>query len=160
MERDIASLLTVGALLLVGCSQGLHPNGTDQAPQASDFPIAETRLDPARPTSDQENIQGTWDVVNAESNGEPPPPGKMEGAAFIFFGDQVTFLGKAGTFLVDEGHSPRHIVFLLGRVRQIGIYELDGDSLRLCVGPRDDRPTEFRTRPGTDLSYFALKRRR
>jgi uncharacterized protein (TIGR03067 family) len=41
----------------------------------------------------------------------------------------------------------------------LGIYELDGDTLKLCF---DDfgkkRPTEFKTKPGSKQSNFVLKR--
>jgi uncharacterized protein (TIGR03067 family) len=109
---------------------------------------------------DRAALQGEWEIVSAESNGEPPPPGLLDGAKFAFSGDKLTLLGKEGTFELDATKSPRQIDFVRGNSRQIGIYELDGDSLKLCVGPSDDRPKEFKTKPRTDHSSFALKRKK
>jgi uncharacterized protein (TIGR03067 family) len=109
---------------------------------------------------DHAALQGEWEIVSAESNGEPPPPGLLNGAKFAFSGDKLTLLGKEGTFELDATKSLRQIDFVRGKTRQIGIYELDGDNLKLCVGPADDRPKEFTTRPRTDHSLFVLKRKK
>ena len=110
---------------------------------------------------DRAAIQGEWEIVSAESNGEPPPPGLLDGAKFFFSGEKLTLLGKDGTFELDATKSPREIDFIRGKSRQLGIYELEGDRLRLCVcaGPYDDRPREFRTKRFTDYSLFVLKRK-
>jgi uncharacterized protein (TIGR03067 family) len=110
--------------------------------------------------NDHAALQGQWEIVSAESNGEPPPPGLLDGAKFAFSGDKLTLLGKEGTFELDAGKRPRQIDFIRGKTRQIGIYELDGDSLKLCVGPADDRPKQFNTKPRTDHSLFILKRKK
>jgi uncharacterized protein (TIGR03067 family) len=112
-----------------------------------------------RSKADRAALQGEWEIVSAESNGEPPPPGMLDGAKFAFSGDNLTLLGKEGTFELDATQSPRRIDFIRGKGRQLGIYELDGDRLKLCVGPADDRPTEFKTQPRTDHSLFVLKRK-
>jgi uncharacterized protein (TIGR03067 family) len=109
---------------------------------------------------DHAALQGEWEIVSAESNGEPPPPGLLNGAKFAFSGDKLTLLGKVATFELDATKNPRQIDFVRGKTCQIGIYELDGDNLKLCVGPSDDRPKEFKTKPRTDHSLFVLKRKR
>jgi uncharacterized protein (TIGR03067 family) len=108
--------------------------------------------------TDHAALQGEWEVVSAESNGEPPPPGLLSGAKFTFSGEKLTLLGKEGTFELDTSKSPKQIDFIRGKTRQIGIYERDGDNLKLCVGPSDDRPKEFKTKPRTDHSLFVLRR--
>jgi uncharacterized protein (TIGR03067 family) len=110
--------------------------------------------------ADHAALQGEWEIVSAESNGEPPPPSFLDGARFAFSGDNLTLLGKEGSFQLDATKTPRQIDFVRGKTRQPGIYELDGDSLKLCVGPSDDRPKEFQTRPRTDHSLFVLKRKK
>jgi uncharacterized protein (TIGR03067 family) len=109
---------------------------------------------------DHAALQGEWEIVSAESNGEPPPAGLLDGAKFAFSGDKLTLLGKEGTFELDATKNPRQIEFVRGNTRQIGIYELDGDNLKLCVGPADDRPKAFKTKPRTDHSLFVLKRKK
>lgn len=109
---------------------------------------------------DHAALQGEWVIVSAESNGEPPPAGLLEGAKFAFSGDNLTLLGKEGIFELDASKNPRQINFVRGQTRQIGIYELEGDVLKLCVGPPDDRPKEFKTKPRTDHSLFVLTRKK
>jgi uncharacterized protein (TIGR03067 family) len=105
-------------------------------------------------------LQGEWEIVSAESNGEPPPPGLLNGARFAFSGNRLTLIGKEGEFQIDASKNPRQIDFICGGNRQVGIYRLEGDRLLLCVGPADDRPREFKTKPRTDHSLFVLKRKR
>jgi len=107
---------------------------------------------------DHEAIQGEWEIVDAESNGVPPPPGMFDHAKFVFSGNKLALLGKDRTFELDATKNPKQIDFK--NVGQIGIYELNGDNLKLCVGPADDRPKEFKTRPRTDHSLFLLRRKR
>ena len=128
----------VGVLVLSGCT----PAGQDD-----------------QSTKDRAALQGEWEVVSAESNGEPPPPHLLDGAKFVFSGDKLTLMGKEGTYTLNAAANPRQIDFVRGQGRQIGIYELDGDQLKLCVGPSDDRPKEFSTKPRTDHSSFVLKRK-
>jgi uncharacterized protein (TIGR03067 family) len=109
---------------------------------------------------DLQALQGEWEVVSAESNGSPPPPEmKIIGSRFAFSGNTLTFLsGKKVSFTLDSSKRPRQID--LGRNKQqLGIYELDGDTLKMCIGPADDRPKEFSTKPRTDHSFFLLKRK-
>lgn len=108
---------------------------------------------------DRAALQGEWEIVSAESNGEPPPPGLLSGAKFAFSGEKMTLMGKEGTYEIDASKNPRQIDFIRGKTKQIGIYELDGDRMKLCVGPADDRPKEFKTKPLTDHSMFVLKRK-
>ncbi|MBI3097371.1 MAG: TIGR03067 domain-containing protein [Planctomycetes bacterium] len=139
-------LLTALMLACLGCGQSRAP--TD--PPAGSLEQSQ---------KDRAALQGNWEVLSAESNGEPPPPGLLNGAEFAFSGDKLTLLGKEGTYEIDAGRSPRHIDFLRGTARQLGIYELSRDRLTLCVGPADDRPREFKTNPRTDHSLFVLKRK-
>ena len=114
----------------------------------------------AQSVQDRAALEGEWEIVSAESNGEPPPPGLLAGARFAFSGDKSTLMGKEARVELDATRTPRQIDFIYGKSRQIGIYELDGDNFKLCVGPSDDRPTEFKTRPRTNHSMFVLRRKK
>jgi uncharacterized protein (TIGR03067 family) len=111
---------------------------------------------------DHAALQGEWEIVSAESNGEPPPPGFLNQAKLTFSGDKATLMGKESRFELDASKTPRQIDFILGKSRQWGIYELDGDSLKLCVcaKPPEDRPKEFKTKPRTDHTLFVMKRKK
>jgi uncharacterized protein (TIGR03067 family) len=139
MMRFLLCVIAVSLLVLIsGCSG----RGKDEQSQ-----------------KDRAALEGEWEILSAESNGEPPPPGLLNGAKFAFSGDKLTLMGKEGTYEIDASQNPRQIDFIRGNTKQIGIYELDGDRLKLCVGPADDRPKEFKTKPQTDHSMFVLKRK-
>lgn len=84
----------------------------------------------------------------------------LDGAEFDFVGGALILMGKEGRFTLNAAVSPRQIEFVRGTSRQSGIYELNGDDLKLCVGPTDDRPRDFTTKPLTDHSVFVLKRKK
>jgi uncharacterized protein (TIGR03067 family) len=139
MIRSISCLIAVCLLISTsGCSENVQDE---------------------RSQKDHDALQGEWQIVSAESNGEPPPPGLLDRVKFAFSGDKLTLMGKEGTYKLDASKNPRQIDVIRGKSKQIGIYELDGDHLKLCVGPADDRPQEFKTKPRTDHSMFELKRK-
>lgn len=103
-------------------------------------------------------LRGKWVAVEASSNGEPPPDGMLEKISLVFVGDSVSIMGGAPIhFKADSSFTPAHIDFLNTR-RQVGIYLLDGDMLKICTGQAGDRPTAFTTEKFTDHTYFLLKR--
>jgi uncharacterized protein (TIGR03067 family) len=110
--------------------------------------------------SDQDKaaLQGTWRATEATSNGEPPPNGMLERLTLVFSGDTVSIMGGAPTpFRLNATAKPAQIDFLNNR-NQVGIYMLDGDTLKLCTGQHGDRPNVFSTRKYTDHTYMLLKR--
>lgn len=112
------------------------------------------------PAGDVAKLQGTWNVVAGESNGEPAPQGMLNGATISFAGKRSVMMGKEGTFEIDEHKQPHGIEFDRAGSKQIGIYQLSGDDLKICVGPADDRPKDFKTKPRTDHTMLVLKRKR
>jgi uncharacterized protein (TIGR03067 family) len=140
MTRQFILIPIVAALLLLpACSQ----KGRDEQSR-----------------KDREALQGEWEIVKAESDGAPPPPGLLDGERFVFSRDKMTLMGTTGTYELDATKTPRQIDFNPGSKRQSGIYELDGDNLKLCVGQGDDRPSEFKAERGTDYALFILKRKK
>jgi len=59
-----------------------------------------------------------------------------------------------------RGDRPASVTGAAGGTRQ-GIYELNGDSLRICLArPGKDRPTEFLSPPGKDLVLSVYQRQK
>jgi hypothetical protein len=60
------------------------------------------------PQSQQDHtaLQGEWEIVSAESNGEPPPPGMLDGAKFAFSGDKLTLMGQRRDIRVGRDQEP------------------------------------------------------
>lgn len=109
-------------------------------------------------SEDRAALQGKWRAIEATSNGEPPPPGMLASLTLAFSGEMVSIMGAPPTrYTLDTKFSPPHIDFLNSR-RQVGIYELKGDSLKLCIGMDGDRPTSFHTEKYTDHTYMLLQR--
>jgi uncharacterized protein (TIGR03067 family) len=117
---------------------------------------------------ESERLQGTWAVVATEYRGRGLSGEGLNSQKVVFDGDAVTFhdAGKATKlrYKLDPTKEPRAIDFypLEGKVKGpiLGIYELDGDTLRLCWDQEKDkgRPTDFLTRPGSELNLWVLKR--
>ena len=68
-----------------------------------------------------------------------------------------------GTFQLDAGKTPRRIDItrIEGKNRfavMQGIYSLEGDVLKLCVGEPEDLPTAFASQPDSRVIYFVLRR--
>jgi uncharacterized protein (TIGR03067 family) len=105
--------------------------------------------------SDQDRLQGTWIADAAEVDGKVV---KGE-TTLVFDGKQLKLLsgGKEvyqGTFTVDEAKKPKWIDAKVAVTKGvdrpdikitaelIGIYDLDGDTLKVCWGS-SPRATEF-----------------
>src|SRR5262249_46639213 len=132
---------------------------------------AEPRQDAAA-KQDVKKLQGTWKVVASEVEGR-----KVEAAAttasVVIRGAKYTVKypesgGKKAsemTFTLDPSKKPRAIDFTStsgpekGKLSR-GIYELAGDTLKICFNPDKDgkRPTEFTTKAGSRLRSVTLER--
>jgi uncharacterized protein (TIGR03067 family) len=122
--------------------------------------------------ADREKMQGTWLTVKAEIGGMPLPDDVTSNLKIVIKGNMMTVVGVPeiiqqygeGTFVLDPSTKPKSIDFkvLKGDKKDDnpeGIYELNGDDLRLCfqlVGK--DRPTEFVTKEGQNRGMLVLKR--
>jgi len=117
----------------------------------------------------REKLTGVWNGYAAEGKGENPDRGAVKLELTItkdlikarqFKGKDALDMGE-GTFAIQLDKSPRHLdgdKKLDNPNRKeiwLGIYQLEGDTLRWCVG-RKTRPTEFATKQGAFL--LILKR--
>jgi uncharacterized protein (TIGR03067 family) len=106
-------------------------------------------------------LKGTWKTVTGEIDGQPlSPPEKQTN--WVITGDKITWEGARGnaqtvwTFKVDPKKKPTEIELQTGRQILKGIYELDGNTLLVCLGK--DRPSEFKTSAGSKHTLVVLKR--
>jgi uncharacterized protein (TIGR03067 family) len=129
-------------------------------------------------------LQGTWAMVSGESDGEKLTPEKVKQipkVVLVFADEGLSFRKYArgpdappqvvlkGDFKIDPSQKLKTIdITITGDINedkdkgkiQLGIYELDGDSLKVCVAEPGDkgRPKEFSTKAGTRHMLFVLKR--
>jgi uncharacterized protein (TIGR03067 family) len=113
---------------------------------------------------DQEKIQGSWVLASGERDGKPLPDQAIQDIKLIFSGDKLTTQHKdrktEATFKLDAQKTPKQIDLDLGGRVGKGIYQLDGDNLKIVHGVLgDDRPTDF-PNAGSGLTVLVLKRQK
>jgi uncharacterized protein (TIGR03067 family) len=119
------------------------------------------------------DLSGTWLVTSSTVGGKPNPLLKFVEKAdktfkwkWIFKKDEywVTVndgVTAHGTFKIDSSKSPNTIdIFPDGeRVPALGIFELDGNKVRLNLAQAGmERPTEFTSKEGTRNEVWDLTR--
>ena len=114
---------------------------------------------------DLECLQGTWNVVSLEMDGQ-----KMSGgdARIVVRGNRFTSIAMGatyeGTVTVHAATVPRgfDLRFEEGPEKgntNFGIYELDGDTWKICLATRgSERPKEFAAPRGTGIALETLRR--
>jgi uncharacterized protein (TIGR03067 family) len=140
-------------------------------------------LDPADPAralmtfvrsvlSDQEALQGGWEVVSAEAGGQAIPAEAIKKGAmptrFLFKGNQWGAIYADGRTLTSTAKlspekNPAWIDVdetLFPNVPNLhGIYKLDGDRVTICICDRKQpRPTEFATKGKPDHVLIVARR--
>jgi uncharacterized protein (TIGR03067 family) len=129
------------------------------------------------PRGDREQIQGTWVCSRMRIDGEQlmwrmyAP--LYRGTKRSFLGDTYTLdlyagegtdadLKRLGTFRLDPTTTPKQIDLVRPDGRsELGIYELEGDTLRLCLNTKR-RPARFPGRFGGRAAgvVYSYKRER
>lgn len=122
-----------------------------------------------KPAEDKDKIQGVWVFSSSERDGKQELT-DLKGVLEIELGaDTFRFHLPAGarhaqSYKLDPKASPKTIDWTpAGKPEpqqpMLGIYELDGDSLKICWGPiRGARPKEFTAKAGTQHWLWILKR--
>ncbi len=111
-------------------------------------------------------LQGTWQLVSAETDGKKLPEETVKKIRVVIkgnkhtvhFGDKV--VAREIPFTLDPTKDPKTTDDTLPDGKQIhGIYELKGDLLKSCVaGIGKRRPTKFAAQPGTGHTLRVFRR--
>jgi len=103
---------------------------------------------------DFERIQGMWIAVTIQNDGRDVP---TDGQAIDFAAGRLTnfkngaALGPFGSYRIDDNKQPKWLDIHDDKrnLDIVGIYELDGDTLKICLNERakspTERPTEFKS---------------
>jgi len=115
-----------------------------------------------------EKLQGTYTCVSLVTDGMKGDADRIKKLKLVvkdkkwtvYIDDKVSTLA---TFTVDPAKKPRTIDMTgtMGGdkgVKYLGIYELDGDDLKLCVGDDKTRPKVFDGKKGTRRQFEVWKR--
>ncbi|HEV3443941.1 MAG TPA: TIGR03067 domain-containing protein [Gemmataceae bacterium] len=109
---------------------------------------------------DQETIQGDWAQQSMVVDGAKVPDDEAQALFRSMKDDKYTIyqfkkvIGK-GTFKLDASRKPKTIDATTtagGRsLTLLGVYELDGDTLKLCFAPpAKPRPSDFTSKKGSE----------
>jgi uncharacterized protein (TIGR03067 family) len=127
--------------------------------------------DEAAIKKDRVQLQGEWSMVSGSADGNPMPDAMRETAKRVCKGDETTvtigeqLLMKA-KFTIDPSRKPKTIDYQMidgptkGK-KQLGIYEVAGDTVKFCFGsPGSERPPDFTSKPGDGRTLSVWKRKK
>lgn len=120
---------------------------------------------------DLQALQGTWQGVSGEGDGQALPAEVVESYELTISGDKYTLKVKGkdqedeqGTIKVDASKKPAAIDITISKGEQQGksqkaIYQVEGDKLTLCYAqPEKDRPKGLKTQPNSEETCLVFKR--
>lgn len=114
-------------------------------------------------------LQGEWSMVSGSADGQAMPDSMVKQMKRVCKGDEVTttMAGRLyfkARIVIDPSKKPRTIDYQMidgftKGSKQLGIYEVSGDTLKSCFGrPGAERPTSFETKPGDGGTLSVWKR--
>jgi len=120
-------------------------------------------------TKDLARLQGEWSMVSGSADGQPMPDEMRKQMKRVCIGDETTTTMGGQMFIkakitIDPSTKPKTIDYQMidgftkGK-KQLGIYEVDGDTFKSCFGkPGAERPTDFTSKPGDGCTLSVWKR--
>jgi RNA polymerase sigma-70 factor (ECF subfamily) len=147
------------------------PPGADDKVPAKDKPgvLFTVPDDPKAETDEVQRLQGTWQAIALERNGETLSADAAKKLRLVILNNTITFNAdgakRAASFKVGPGEKPKAIWLTpldetdkAAPVR--GIYALEDGRLKLCVDNDEGKatPTEFAAKPGSGLTLIVLER--
>jgi uncharacterized protein (TIGR03067 family) len=118
---------------------------------------------------DMAHLQGEWSMVSGSADGQPMPDEMLKQMKRVCKGDEATTTMAGQLYIkaritIDPSKKPKTIDYQMtdgftkGK-RQLGIYEVEGDSFKSCFGkPGAERPTDFNSKPGDGRTLSVWKR--
>lgn len=116
-------------------------------------------------------LQGTWQLVSAETGGEKTPEERVKKIKVVISGNMHTVwfedkvVAEGVSFTIDPTASPKQVTDTItegpDKGKQVlGIYKVEGDRLTSCVAPlgSKDRPKEFKAGAGSPNTLRVFRR--
>jgi uncharacterized protein (TIGR03067 family) len=113
-----------------------------------------------RPRKAKTNSRDPGRLSRSSTKGKPQE--QLKPTTWTFKGDKLTAVTEGAKameqgYKLDAAKKPKTIDLSGGLVAVEGIYTLDGDELKVCVGPLGKRPTKFKAEEDTQF-LIVLKR--
>jgi uncharacterized protein (TIGR03067 family) len=139
--------------------------------------LALAALTPVRADQDElvkselKALAGEWSMVSGSADGQPMPEDMRKQMKRVCQGDELTVTMGAQIFVkakitIDPSKKPKTIDYQMtdgfskGK-KQLGIYELEGDTLKSAFGKPDaERPADFTSKPGDGRTVSVWKRQK
>jgi RNA polymerase sigma factor (sigma-70 family) len=158
----VLGFLAAGVTVLTGGKAAAHggmpPLATTTSPgEGEKSAAAEKRVD---------SIQGTWELVSSVYDGKPAPPAGRQIWTITATHVEYNHTTK-DAYVIDSKANPRQISLTQIRpgneradgAKIIGIYEVKGDTLKICVAHSGKaRPRAFESTAGGGQNLHNLKR--
>ena len=118
---------------------------------------------------EQEKMAGKWTIESREESGKATPAEQLKTMTLTLDGDKFSIkdgdkVVQAGTYTVDPSQTPKTFNAAVTEgegkgTTMLGIYELDGDTLKGCFDQEGKkRPVEFKTPEGSKVVLMVHKR--
>ena len=114
-------------------------------------------------------LQGEWSMISGSADGQAMSEDMRKQMKRVCKGDETTTTMGGRVFIkakitLDPSKKPKTIDYQMtdgftkGK-KQLGIYEVEGDTFRSCFGKPDaERPTDFTSKPGDGRTLSVWKR--
>lgn len=120
-----------------------------------------------RPKKDVDPLLGEWVIEKAEVSGQPVSDKAGEWTMDFKAGGKIISRERANApeeweYTANPKKDPPEIDIIPAAKRKspsmAGIYKVEGDTLTICVGDIDKRPTKFETSARNAQAIFTFKR--
>jgi uncharacterized protein (TIGR03067 family) len=114
---------------------------------------------------DAEKVVGTWKVISAEDSGRKASEETIRNLRWSVTKDAITYKVQNKTtrwvYKLDPGRKPKWIDLTEGDRTRLAIYELEGDTLKVCFaeGMQKERPTAFESKPNSPNDVLIVLKR-
>lgn len=116
------------------------------------------------PQGDSLKIQGQWQVTYSEDSGRVASQDLLTDIRLTFLGEKMIIQNgekrSEATFKLNSQTSPKSIDIVDEGKHKPGIYDLQGDTLRICVAEQlEARPTAFDSQPNSNNDVIIMLKR-